>query len=153
MRLRTKIISAISLTGVLGFGAITMGPANLSRPPQSKAFLADKSKPVKYDCYGKTDDLHESTHFPLTVNVVARTICNGEQVHVLVTIERVKDLFHGPAFASKSESGFGKAETNVALVCKMGQTSTYIARSKHWTTSGRTAATTNSALITCKGKK
>jgi hypothetical protein len=153
MRLRTKIISATSLTGILGFGALTMGPANISRPPHAEAFLASKSKPVKYDCYGKTDDLHESSHFPLTVNVVARTICKGEQVHVLVTIERIGELFHAPTFASKSETGFGKAETNIALACKLGQTSTYRAKSKHWTTSGRTAATSNSAIITCKGKK
>lgn len=152
MRLRTKVISATSITAILGFGTFSLGPANVSKTLGSRALLTINSQIPKLTCYGKTDDLHNSQHVPLTVNVVARTICKGEEVHVSITIERVGDFFHGSAFATKAKSGFERVETNIFLVCKKGQTAYYIARSKHWTTSGRSAETKNSAIITCKGK-
>jgi hypothetical protein len=136
-------------------GVVSAGGYSISAMPQYKGvhpheLLAVKGKTPKSNCYGQTDQIHQSTHFPLTVNVIARTVCPREEVTVKTTISRVSWWIFTSVQNAKSNSGFGKTQVNISLPCKKGERATYKVWSEHSASGGmKNAVTFTSETITC----
>lgn len=82
------------------------------------ATSAQSATPIrKAKCYGESDFPHISRHFPGTVNIVARTICPGQEVWVSIILKRRSFLFFSE-IKTKDARGFGKIQSNVWMNCK-----------------------------------
>ena len=131
--------------------------APLGPPPTVKStFTNVKGQLVKKisfgrGCDGHTDYPHESTHFPLTVNVEALTECPGQEVSITTTISRSRWWIFNEA-KSVSAKGFQRVKVNVSLPCKwkIGQPPIlYVVISHHSDSKGAQQNTETKARIKC----
>lgn len=101
-------------------------------------------------CYGQTDQPHSSSHVNGSINVVARTVCTGEGVHVDVTLYRSRWYgWEQRGYGSKDSTS--SVSTNAAeSAADCSGTHDYLADSYHEASDGSYAYTSNSAnSLTC----
>ncbi len=99
-------------------------------------------------CYGQTDQPHPSSHYPGTVNVVARTVCPPLGVYVSVNLTR--DRWYGEQnLNSGANSGVNSVSTNAGYNCQGQGTYTYHGYGYHEASNGTYGYTSNSYRFTC----
>jgi hypothetical protein len=100
-------------------------------------------------CVGKTDNPHNSGHYPGYVLVASQTACPGHAVTVTIDLYRL--VFGVPQFLDRGTNvGEGLAQANARWNCPSGSTFTFIGLGYHTASGGHFPADTrNEQTVTC----
>jgi len=142
---RSKILMIAGIITVTGIG--TQSTAIVERAPKlnvlvNRSFTQNKIN-LPDDCSGRSDYPHVSTHKPGRANVIAETVCPGQNVSIRTTLTR-PGWFIFTESVTKSHSGFGKVRISVSMPCKWKpgeQPIGYIVMSVHTSETGGSAVT------------
>jgi hypothetical protein len=132
-------------------GAIGQAPS----PDVVAPKVADLSSTVhesgrRNRCIGRTDNPHNSRHFPGDVSVSSRTICPPYAVTVIV---RLYKRVHGSLrlLDTASNSGVGRTQANAHGPCgRRGTTHRFVAKAYHTATDHEPTPTRNARTVTCR---
>ena len=133
--------------GVLAQAPGAPSPNVLARPTAS---LVGSPTAAALDCFGQTDNPHNSRHFAGDASVSSRTVCPGEEVTVTVWLyKRVNGSWR---FLDKgSNSGFGRTQANAHGRCgRRGTTHRFLGIGYHTATGHTPATTRNAQRVTCR---
>jgi hypothetical protein len=154
-KLRVALALALASAGGLtaAGGVLAQAPHPAPSPNTAaprRAHLAAPPARAALTCFGKTDNPHNSTHFPGDVSVSSRTVCPGEAVTVTVWLyKRVNGSWH--FLDMGTNSGVNRTQANAHGRCgKRGTAHRFLGIGYH-TASGHTPATTrNAQTVICR---
>jgi hypothetical protein len=154
-RAAALIVGAVISSTLLTHGAEAMplGDASAARPAVAapkRADLPGTTRQAGAQCFGQTDNPHNSRHFPGDVSVSSRTVCPGHAVAVVVALYK---RVHGSwrLLDTGRNSGVGRTQANAHGRCgRRGTTHRFLGIGYHAATGHAAAATRNAKRVTCR---
>lgn len=155
-KLRLAVAVTIASAGGLSAagGVLAQAPHPLASSPNTFslpiAALPGPHSKAGGQCFGQTDNPHNSRHFPGDVSVSSRTVCPGEAVTVTVWLyKRANGSWH--LLDTGSNSGVGRTQANAHGPCgRRGTRHRFLGIGYHTATGHTPAITRNVQTVTCR---